>query len=342
MHLKRIGVWQTAFLGDSVLTLPLLQTLAKSFSDSEIYFFVRAGLKSLFDANLRYKIVEFDKYGQDRGLTGILRMADLTRRLGFDLWLCPHTSLRSAVITLLSKAEIRIGYNHPWHSLIACTKTVSRRFNDLDEIERILELLNPVHVSTRETWPAIVLSRQARQKADIFWQKNIRGRTLGIHPGSTWPTKKWPEHYFAEIINKARDLPETRVIIFAGPDEVSIAHDITAMAAHTKHVINLAGKLSLQELAAFLGKLDCFLTNDSGPMHLAWPQNVPTIAMFGPTTKNLGFFPRGKNSAVLETNLSCRPCGLHGHQKCPEKHHRCMKDILPENVMAIIRKKLHA
>ncbi|MCA1742471.1 MAG: lipopolysaccharide heptosyltransferase II, partial [Desulfovibrionales bacterium] len=78
------------------------------------------------------------------------------------------------------------------------------------------------------------------------------------------------------------------------------------------------------------------------PMHLAWTQNTPLIALFGPTVKKLGFFPRGKNSTVLESDLSCRPCGLHGHRSCPEKHHRCMMDITPETVIKHIRKKIDA
>lgn len=341
MSIKRVGVWQTAFLGDAVLTLPLLQSLAGSFPDSEIYFFVRKGLKSLFDPNTRYKVMEFDKHGLDSGLKGIARMASRIRNLEFDLWISPHTSLRSAAISFLGRAKIRMGYNHPLHNHIAFTQTVSRRFNELDEIERILELVKPLKPGIVETWPFLALSREASNKADSFWNEKIRGKTLGIHPGSTWPTKKWPEKHFAEIIRMAGELPETQVIIFAGPGEENIVKDIMSRVSRREQVINLAGKLCLSELAAFLSKLDCYLTNDSGPMHLAWPQKVPTIAIFGPTTRKLGFFPRGSSSTVLETDLSCRPCGLHGHKICPEKHHKCMRDIHPETVMTSIKEKLN-
>jgi heptosyltransferase II len=341
MSFKRIGVWQTAFLGDAVLTLPLLQSLAGSFPGADIYFFVRGGLKPLFDPNPGYRVVEFDKYGRDKGFPGIRRMAAFTRKLGLDLWISPHTSARSAAISFLTRAGTRIGFDRPFYNRFAFTKTVPRRFNELDEIDRVLELMTPLNPGSRETWPSIVLSGQAGIKADDFWKKSIHGKTLGIHPGSTWPTKKWPEDYFSRIIDMAGELDDTQVIIFAGPDEEKIAARIISRASINRHVINMAGKLSLPELAAFIAKLDCYLTNDSGPMHLAWPQKVPTIAVFGPTTKDLGFFPRGGNASVLETNLACRPCGLHGHRKCPEKHHKCMKDILPERVMDQIRGKLY-
>lgn len=342
MSFKRIGVWQTAFLGDAVLTLPLLQSLAGSFPDSEIYYFVRKGLGSIFDPNPRYRVMEFDKYGLDKGATGIYRMVAGIRKLNFDLWISPHTSARSAAISFFTRAGTRVGYNRPLHNRLAFTSSVSRRFNELDEIERILELLNPLDPDSRETWPFIVLPGGARLKADHFWEKNIRGKTLGIHPGSTWPTKKWPEEYFARIIDMAAKVDDTRIMVFAGPGEEDIAERIISRASNNRHVINMAGKLSLPDLAAFISKLDCYLTNDSGPMHLAWPQKVPTIALFGPTTRDLGFFPRGANATVLETNLSCRPCGLHGHKSCPEKHHRCMKDTRPETVMDEIKEKIHA
>ena len=342
MSFKRIGVWQTAFLGDAVLTLPLLQSLAGSYPGSEIYYFVRRGLKPLFDPDPGYRVVEFDKYGRDKGISGIHRMAAFIRKLDLDLWISPHTSARSAAISFLTRAGTRIGYERPFYSLLAYTRTVPRRFSELEEIERILELLRPLNPGFRETWPSIVLSGEAVIKADDFWRKSIRGKTLGIHPGSTWPTKKWPEDYFSRVIDMAGKLDNTQVIIFAGPGEEDMARGIATRSTINKNIINMAGKLSLSELAAFIAKLDCYLTNDSGPMHLAWTQKVPTIALFGPTTRNLGFFPRGGNTAVLETNLDCRPCGLHGHKKCPEQHHKCMKDILPETVMDQIREKLYA
>ncbi|HKI81718.1 MAG TPA: glycosyltransferase family 9 protein, partial [Pseudodesulfovibrio sp.] len=98
---------------------------------------------------------------------------------------------------------------------------------------------------------------------------------------------------------------------------------------------------SLPELAAYLGRLDAYLTNDSGPMHLAWTQEVPLVALFGPTVKALGFFPRGDNATVLENDgLDCRPCGLHGPKKCPEGHFKCMRDLTPDRVWDVLKAKL--
>ncbi len=75
-------------------------------------------------------------------------------------------------------------------------------------------------------------------------------------------------------------------------------------------------------------------------MHLAWAQDTPLVALFGPTVRKLGFFPRGDNSTVLEVPLDCRPCGLHGPKKCPKGHHDCMRRLTPDMVWDALRAKL--
>lgn len=342
MSFKRIGVWQTAFLGDAVLTLPLLQNLDRHYPDSEIHFFVRKGLKVLFAANPRYKVHEFDKYGQDKGISGILKVAATIKKTNFDLWISPHTSFRSTLTALLSNSPQSIGYNRPMFNKLVYKHTVDRKFYQLYEIERLLELLKPLQIPAEQNWPRLIIPDKDLEQAADFWKAHIPGKTLGIHPGSTWPTKMWPEQYFTKIINMAGQIPDLKILVFAGPGEEQVTDRIMATIDRPDNVVNLAGKLTLPQLAAYLGRLDCYLTNDSGPMHLAWPQNTPLIALFGPTVKKLGFFPRGKNSTVMESDLSCRPCGLHGHKNCPEKHHRCMMDTTPETVIKQIRKKIDA
>jgi len=173
---------------------------------------------------------------------------------------------------------------------------------------------------------------------------------LGIHPGSTWSTKCWPEEHFADIARRALAAGAV-VLLFAGPGEETLAGRIVSAVGAAAvgsagngagRLVNLAGQLDIPALAAVLGRVDACLTNDSGPMHLAWVQDTPLVALFGPTTRLLGFFPRGDNSRVLELSLDCRPCGLHGHTACPQKHHACMRDITPDRVWDVLRGMLGA
>ena len=330
---RRIAVWQTSFLGDAVLTLPLIQTLAKAFPDAAIDFYVRRGLAGLFAPHPAVRTVaEFDKRGMDKGPVGIIRAAALLRRARYDLLLSPHTSLRTGLVMALSSIPLRIGYDGSRTSRLAFHQRVDRRFKELEEIERVLQLLLPLSLSASETWPSIALAPDARDRALAF-RKGVAGPVLGVHPGSTWPTKRWPVERFGRVVGKALDHGIT-VVLLGGPGEQALAASVIAASGLANHpnLIDLSGRLSLPDLAAHLAQLDCYLTNDSGPMHLAWAQHVPLVALFGPTTRSLGFFPRGPGAEVMERDLPCRPCGLHGARTCPEGHHRCMLDIAVDPV----------
>ena len=132
------------------------------------------------------------------------------------------------------------------------------------------------------------------------------------------------------------------VLVFAGPGEEGVARDVIALSELKGNPLlhDLSCALTLPELAAYLRMLNCYVSNDSGPMHLAWAQHTPVTALFGPTVRELGFFPRGDSAKVFEVSLECRPCGLHGPHHCPKKHHRCMVDIDVEAVWRDVAGKL--
>lgn len=342
---KRIGVWQTAFLGDAVLTLPFLAALRQRFPQARIEFFVRAGLEDLFAAQPGIDAVHgFAKRGRERGFLAALAMGRKLAGQGFDLWISAHRSLRSAVVAKSSGIPRRIGYDRPWFNRLAYTATVDRSFDRLEEVERIFQLGGPLGVVPPAPKAGLVLPEAALERARRVFEEELPegdGPVLGLHPGSTWPTKCWPVNHFSEIVNRASQAG-VRVALFAGPGEEGVAAAVLhgAIRSAKPFVLDLSGRLSLPELAACIGRVDAYLTNDSGPMHLAWVQDVPLVALFGPTVRELGFFPRGEGSTVLECVLPCRPCGLHGHKRCPEGHHRCMRDLSPDQVWRALAPKL--
>ncbi|BBD08376.1 lipopolysaccharide heptosyltransferase II [Desulfovibrio ferrophilus] len=338
----KIGIWNTAFLGDAILTLPLIHTLARAYPDADLHFYVRKGVEPLFAAQPELAAVHgFAKRGKQKGLSGAYAMGRDLSRQGFDLWISPHTSLRSGLIARWSSIPRRIGYNRPRFNSFFYTHTVDRAFARFDEIERLLRLTGPLDLTPVHE-PTLVLPDKALANAAAYFHAMDDAPVLGIHPGSTWPTKQWPEAYFSRVIDLAVEAG-ARVLVFGGPGEEDVAARVVA-GAQTPHkhdrVADLSGHLSLPELAAWLKRLNCYLTGDSGPMHLAWVQGTPVTAIFGPTVKDLGFFPRGERSTVIETSLDCRPCSLHGPKQCPQGHHRCMRDLSPEHVFNDVAAKL--
>ena len=348
--MSTICVWNTAFLGDAVLTLPLIETLHEAYPDSAIHFWVRKGFGPLFAGHPAIsKVYEYDKRGAEAGGFSALRLGRFLGRMRYSLWLSAHSSLRSALLARWSSAKIRIGYTQPRCNAWFYTHTVDRRFAELEEIERLEQLLQPLALTTSpRKWPRIVLPQAAQEKAATLFASLAPGSgtpVLGVHPGSTWGTKRWPTEYFADIAARAIDAG-AKVMLFAGPGEEAMAQELRQLLAQRfspsgmAALMDLSGTLSLTELAACLGRLTCYLTNDSGPMHLAWAQGTPVTALFGPTVRKLGFFPRGEQSSVMELPLECRPCGLHGPQTCPLGHHHCMRRLLPDMVWPDVEKKL--
>ncbi|NJB67405.1 heptosyltransferase-2 [Desulfobaculum xiamenense] len=343
--MTKIGIWNTAFLGDAVLTLPLIHSLARAYPEAELHFFVRKGLESLFAAQPELASVRgFAKRGAQSGFGGAYGLGRALANERFDLWISAHTSLRSGLIARWTSAARRIGYSRPWFNNWLYTHTVDRAFDRFDEIERLLRLLEPLDAQPIAQ-PHLVLPEDSHTRADAFFATlGDDAPILGVHPGSTWPTKQWPVEYFARTVKLAAE-NGARVIVFAGPSEAPLAAQVIAQAdlgPLAERVTNLAGALSLPDLAAHIGRVGCYLSGDSGPMHLAWVQDTPLVAVFGPTVRRLGFFPRGPHSTVLEADLPCRPCSLHGPRECPQGHHRCMRDITPETAWAAIAPKLEA
>ena len=343
--MMRIAVWNTAFLGDAVLTLPLLQSLRLRYPEATIDYYVRGGLASLFAPHPAISSVyEYDKRGGEKGFSGLVRLGrDLAGRK-YDMWISAHGSARSSLLALASRAPMRVGYRQAALARLCCTHVVDRMFGQLDEVERLLQLLQPLGPGPESSWPEIALGQRESREAERFFA-DLTGPALGLHPGSVWATKRWPESGFAEIGRRALRLG-VEVLLFAGPGEEAIARAVrdqiadSANAHEAARLRDLSGRLSLSLLAAYISRLSCYVTNDSGPMHLAWAQRVPVTAIFGPTVRSLGFFPRGPQSSVFETELDCRPCGLHGPKSCPLGHHHCMTRIAPDAVWEDVRAKL--
>jgi heptosyltransferase-2 len=335
----KIGVWNTAFLGDAVLTLPLLRALARNYPGAKLDFWVRAGLAPLFRAQPELAAVhEVAKRGNDKGLSGMLRIAMEVRSQRYDLWISCHRSFRSGIAALLSGAKRRVGYSSPWMNRLFYTVTVPRGFGEEDEIERLLRLAPP---GEYDPWPELALGSEAKVAADRFWSGLDNRPVLALHPGSTWPTKRWPSAGFSRVAGMAVEAG-ARVLLLGGPGEGVLTSEILegVESSQRDRVVDLAEKLDLPTLAAYIARSDCYLGNDAGPLHLAWTQRVPVVALFGPTVRAHGFFPRGPRALVLERELACRPCGLHGGLRCPEGRHACMTGVTPEDVWSAVRPRL--
>ena len=351
----RIAVWNTAFLGDSVLTLPLIRVLKAAYPEAELDFYVRGGLVPLYEAQPEIsRVFACDKRGKEKGLGAVLKQGREIRERRYDIWVDAHLSLRSSYMAWASRAPIRVGYKEAVLSSLVFTKRAPRRFGELPEIERLLELARALGVAQELLddkalcWPELVLPQDAHEEAAALLASLPEGPTIGLHPGSVWNTKRWTPEGFAFVLRRALD-SGVNAVLLAGPGETETAAEVRRLAglgcengdcSEPDGFLDLSGRTPLPVLGAVLARLDGYVTNDSGPMHMAWAQHTPVTALFGPTVLSLGFAPCGETSTVMQVDVPCRPCGKHGHKACPLGHFHCMKHIDPEEVWRDVERKL--
>jgi len=337
MQIKKILIIQTAFIGDVILTTPLIQGVKNAFKNTQIHVIVIPSTKNLLDKNpFVDKIIVYDKRKSDKGLKGFIRLVRQLKKEKYDIVISPHRSIRSALIARLTGAKKRIGFNTSAGSFLYTDKI---NYNpNIHEIDRNLSLVDGPETTITERQPKVFIDDKDIETVEQILKTekiNTKNILIAVAPGSVWFTKKWPEEYFTELVNKlsAKDFT---VLLIGGKTDRDDCRRIKA--ATNGLVYNLAGKLTLRESAALLSKCRLLVSNDSGAMHLAVAAETAVIAIFGPTVPAFGFYPYGEKHTIIENKLDCRPCGIHGGQKCPIGTHECMKAIKPSTVFQSVLK----
>ena len=339
--INKIGIFQTSFIGDSVLTTPLIQKTAKLFPEAKIVVITRPQTEDIFRPMPEVsEIILNEKKGLNQ-ILGVWKTAKAIQKSGIDILLVPHRGFRSALIAWLSGVPVRIGFTSS-EGRFFYTKTVPFSWM-IHDAERNLSLL---HGIVKENFKAEKLNMQYAPSAEenvarLMKDFNLEGKTLiGVHPGSAWPTKCWPFENYVDLVSRIEtELHLQTVIIGGGQKDADLGEKLCQLSQG--HTANLCGKTSLADLMALMKHFKLFITNDSGPMHIATAFNVPTLAIFGPTTRELGFFPYGQGHRVIEVKgLSCRPCALHGGKACPKEHFKCMRLITVDDVFKNVKEML--
>jgi heptosyltransferase-2 len=269
-------------------------------------------------------IIEDRKKTAASGIAEFSRLAAELRSHKFDAAIIPHRSLRSALLAWRAGIPVRVGFSSSAGSMLLTHKVPFSWL--LHDVERNLALLSPLAENLTAAFPGL------HRKAGATCKKEA-GVIAGINAGSAWPTKRWPAANWARLIRKLAAAHRGRVLLAGGPGETDWNAEIERLAG-PENCLNLTGKTSMPELMEAIRPLKIFISNDSGPMHIAVALGVPAVGIFGPTTRELGFFPYGPGNRVVETPLACRPCALHGSKKCPRGHFLCMRLLTVEEVFS--------
>jgi len=332
---ERVGtalVIQTAFLGDVVLTTPLLEALARRAGPVDVVTTPAALPLVATHPGVR-RAIPYDKRGQDRGMAPFLALARALRAERYEAAYLPHRSLRSGALAWLARIPRRVGFHDGWPLLYT---EVRRRPADGHESDRLLALAGePPHSFAPRIWPTPADAAAVDAWLDAV-QGALDGGFVALAPGSIWGAKRWP--YYRELAEQLAR--RGGIVVVGGAEDAGLASEITAAVGRSGgRAVSACGRLTLRQSAVLIGRARLLVTNDSAPLHLATAMGTPVVAVFGPTIPEFGFGPvrEGEGAASVGlVGLACRPCSDHGPRACPLGHHRCMRELSVDRVLAAI------
>jgi heptosyltransferase-2 len=332
-------VIQTSFLGDVILTTPLIAELAKR-GPVDVLVTPEGAAVLANNPGIR-QVIPYDKrgtYGSTLHLWRTIR--DLRGRRPYDGAYLAQGSFRSGLIAMMTGARERIGFASSTGRALYTVQLPYRP--DRHHAERLwsLAMCDCADPPTRDQIrPRLYPSDEERRAIDLVLARNGTADDpfVALAPGSAWGTKRWP--YYIELAKILSG--DFKIAIVGSKADIRIAEEIAAVVAENC-VINTVGSLTLLQSAELIGRAQAIVTNDSAPQHLASAMGTPTLTIFGPTVPEFGFGPMAERHAVAGHDaLSCRPCDRHGPQKCPLGHWRCMRELGAEYVSSLLNEVLN-
>lgn len=325
----RILLVRFSSLGDVLLTTPLIRALRNRHPAATITVLTKQMWAPLLAANPHLDQVVMVTPGQS-----LVPLARAIRSAGFTHRLDLHANVRTRVLRLLVPGAWQT-YNPRRRERRALIRQHEDRYGDLVPVpERYFEAARELDVKPDGEPAELYISPAAEARAeDWLTRAGMAGdrRIIALAPGAAHITKRWPMRHWRALASRLNEVGFAIVVIGGPADRLAGAEIVTAAGTHAA---SAAGELDLQAAGALLRRADVAITGDTGPMHLAVGVGSPVVALFGPTVEQFGFFPYRAKATVLQRSLPCRPCSSKGGPRCPLVHHRCLEEIMPEEVLS--------
>ena len=343
--IRRLLVRGPNWIGDAVMSEPALAALRELFPTAEITLLVKPAIAELLRGHpALQRILVYEDPGRHVGITGKWTLAGTLRRLRFDLAILFQNAFEAALLTFLAGIPRRYGYATDGRRfLLSDPIAVPERTKIGHQVQYYLDMLRPLGSERPAGSPRLFLSQEEEQAMDQRLAEagvDESDLLVGLNPGSTYGSaKRWLPERFAETADRLSQEQgmqsgrRVRVVIVGARGEEVLGRAI-ADRMQVKP-IQLSGRTTMRELMAVIKRCDLFLTNDTGPMHLAASFGVPVVALFGPTDSRTTS-PFGSGHTIVRHPVECAPCLL---RECPIDH-RCMTRISVDEVYGAAVKQL--
>ena len=333
--MRNILLIRLSSLGDIVLTSPAIRAVRKHFPNARISMLVASQSADLLTENPHLdEVLRFDRHAKGKDTTEMFKLIRILRERQFDLAIDFQRKFRTSLLGYLSGAKCRVGYHQPKGFLC------SVRVPDSSEhaINRYFALLHAAGIAAADRTLELFLTESDRRYArDVMERQGIDGDepTVGLFPGAGWKLREWMPDRFAEIGDRLVRNFGTQVAIFGGAHELQLASDVVNLM--TEQATSFAGSHQIRQLAALIERCNLFLTNDTGPMHIAAALRIPTVALFGPGN-HIRFQPLDSIHTTIRHDVPCNPCKQFTN-RC--KDNICMKLITVDEVWETICQRLN-
>lgn len=326
--------------GDLLLATPAFHALRQGFPDASIEILTACGLASLLDGNPDVdRVLAFDR----RSLLSQALLYVQLARGDYDVVLDLVSNPRSAFMTALTRAAVRVGFDLPGRSWAYTHHLPREPVGPQGPVlryapEAALDQVRLLGLRANDVSPQIRVRRDAAAAMDEWLARaGLHGErpVVACVPGGSWPAKTWPAERFAAALDVLAE--EADVIWLWGPGERALAEECRARMRNASHV---APETDWQGLGALLRRCQLLVGNDSGPKHVAVALGVPTVTIFGPTHPRTWHPPSGPHTALTADGLDCLHCNAN---TCPldgARHMRCMRDVAVERVVEAARERL--
>jgi ADP-heptose:LPS heptosyltransferase len=310
---RRFLVLRFSSLGDVVLTTPLLRALRRTYPRAHVTLATKAAYADVIRGNPNVDDVLALK-GQ-----GLVDFGRSLRAAQPDDVIDLHRSLRSLALRPLVPARWHRYRKRRWERWRALRRPQHRLPHVAHQYFDAVRYLN---VTPDRNGPEVYVSDRDRDAADTV----ARGHYAVLAPGAARPNKRWPPEAWQDL---ARRLRAAGVTVVA----VGLPHERDLLPP--PHAVPCFDR-PLRVVAAVCAGASVVVANDSGVMHLAGAVGAPVVAVFGPTHPSMGFAPLARRAAVVQRELTCRPCSTLGGARCPLTHHRCLTEITVADMLRAI------
>jgi heptosyltransferase-2 len=338
----KILVIQTAFLGDVILALPMVQTIKYHLPDSKIDFLCVPDNVSVLQNNPAInQVIPYDKKGGDK-LDKFIEVLSEIRENGYDIVISPHRFLRSALLTYYSEAKTRIGFERNSLSFLLTHKVVYD--SGAHEIHRNMSLAEAIpglnyDVKKISLKPRLYPGIDDKKKVYEYLPLGDSKRLITLAPCSRWFTKQFPLKKTVQLVNVLNE-SGYKIALIGGKDDEDYCSHVTEKSG-IKGIINLCGRLTPLQSYFVITLSKHLITVDSAAQHLGAASDTPIALIYGSTNSSFGFYPLTSKHKIIENrDLDCRPCTDHGRTKCPLKHFKCMEDIAINEILNEVKNLL--